>query len=333
MFTDFSVVDPVYGTDRFKEQLIAFKKAFTLARENKAELILGGDLFHKRGSVDVKIFNMVYDIIHQNNDIVTHILRGNHDSNTNSLKTESSIDTFNYIPNVTVYSNPYVFKQGDTQLVFLPYGDEIDDMKNFINQSLEDEKPKTSILIAHLGVEGATQGRYSHRLSGAFSYNDLHPEYFDFILLGHYHKRQMIADNPNHFYGGSFMQHNFGDEGQDKGYHLIDTDKKTTTFIPSEARKFLTIEGNNLPDNLEEVISDNFVRFQGDTNDVRAIENIRAQGVDIPNMRIELKRDYSKEARSGLDPTMSDYEIVEAYTKDKYPNATEIALECIREAM
>ena len=329
-FTDFSTPDEEYITSRFEEQILALGTVYKIAREHDATLIIGGDVFHRRGSVKTEVFNKVFETISGNSDIETYILRGNHDSVTNSLYTQTSLEPLNKLDNVYLFSEPYNLREepesGEVvNITFLPYGDEIEEMKEFINTTVETLKRTkgTNIFVGHIGLEGATQGKHSHRLSGAFGLGDLHPDFYDFILLGHYHKRQGInPKNPNHLYGGGFMQHNFGDEGQDKGVHLIDTEEMTTTFIPIDTPQFITIDGKNIPDNLEELIRNNYVRFVGNSEEVKAVDRLKdITDFDFSNIRVELQRDYNHEARMGLDATMTEEEIVRNYAEQKFPNS------------
>lgn len=334
-FVDFSKADGEYITTRFKEQIRALENVFSIARKKEAKIIIGGDVFHKRGAVKTEVFNKVFKVLSDNEDIETHVLRGNHDSTTNSLRTHSSITPFKSLPNVHIYNTPKQHVIDGVGFYFLPYGDEVEEMKEFIHSGDKVDSSDTNILVAHIGVEGATQGKHSHRLSGAFGYGDLRPDYFDYILLGHYHKRQQLSTEHNrHFYGGSFMQHNFGDEGQDKGVHFIDTDEGLVEFIPLETTKFVTIQGNNAPSNLEEIMANNFVRFLGSTDEIKVLQKLQETNKDLglDNIRIELQRDYTQEARMGLDASMSEEEIVKKFAQDKFPGAVEEALECLQEA-
>lgn len=333
-FTDFSTPDKEYITSRFREQIEALQKVFDIARENDATLIIGGDIFHKRGSVKTEVFNKVFELVERNYDVDVLMLRGNHDAVTNSLYTSSSIEPFGVLSNVTVINEPEVMNYPDsTRILFLPYGDETEEMKKFINEEAGKEKDRPTILVAHIGVEGASQGKHSHRLSGAFGYGDLAPEYFDYILLGHYHKRQLLGTNPKHLYGGSFMQHNFGDEGQDKGVHLIDSEEGTIDFIPIETTKFRTITTKDNIDDIEGILDSNFVRFIGSSNELKALDKLKdSDNGQLHKMRVELQRDYQQEARMGLDASMSEEDIVKAFAEQKFPDAIEEALECLQEA-
>ena len=73
---------------------------------------------------------------------------------------------------------------------------------------------------------------------------------FDYIALGHIHRHQVMNENPPMTYSGSLDRLDFGDEGDQKGFYLveIDTDAKTGKrkvsydFHPLEGRNFITIK-------------------------------------------------------------------------------------------
>lgn len=332
-FQEFAKPDVDFITDRFKAQLETLQKSFDIARENKAMMLIGGDLFHNRGSINTRVFNLTFEVFNRNQDVATIILRGNHDSVSNSLRTTASIEPLGALPNVEIVSEPTTVEFGDTKFLFMPYGDETEEMKQYI-QEFEPAKGK-NLFIGHIGLEGSLQGRGSHRLAGAFGLPDLRPDVFDYIMLGHYHKRQILGDNPNFIYGGNFMQHNFGDEGQEKGVHLVDTEKEHgIEFIPIKNKMFVTIDGNRLPDNLDELVENNYVRFIGTKEQVKAIEAIEGKTeMDFSNVRVELERNYQHEARMGLDSNMTELEITKQYMEAKHPEAVEEALECISEVI
>lgn len=332
-FTEFAKPNAEKVSDRFIAQLDTLQRTFDLARENKATLIIGGDLFHNRGSVGTKIFNLTFEVFVRNSDIPTLILRGNHDSVTNSLYTIASIEPLGALDNVTIISEPTIMDIEDTRYLFMPYGDEAEEMKEYIREYTPGEG--SNVFVGHIGLEGALQGKGNHRLAGAFGIKDLRPDVFDYILLGHYHKRQMVGENPNHFYGGNFMQVNFGDEGQVKGVHLVDTSQEHgAQFIELPNKMFFTINGDDLPEDLDEIMANNYVRFIGTKNQVKAIENLSTTTeLDFSSLRVEMVRDYTSEARLGIDTGMTEIEITKKYAEDKYPNAIDEALECLAEVL
>ena len=328
LFTNYAKPDDEFVNDRFKEQVEALQKVFDIAREEKAKVIFGGDLFHKRNSVDTRVYNKVFETFANNQDIKVYMVRGNHDAVSNSLYTDSSIDIFETLPNVevakTLRSEPLSSK---VQLTMCAYGDETEEIKEFIKDSYQEGK--VNILVAHLGVEGSLTGKGSHRLEGAFGYQDLQPELYDFILLGHYHRRQYFS-NPNHFYGGSLMQQSFSDEQEANGVHLIDTDKLTTTFIPINTRKFITVQGDNIPENIEELVEQgHFIRFIGTPEQAKALELDEVES----NVQVQMKKKYTVEKRIDSEVTDDPVTIASSYADKYYPEAKDKIVECLKEVL
>ncbi len=329
LFTNYAKPDDEFVNDRFKEQIEALQKVFDIAREEKADVIFGGDLFHKRNSVDTRVYNKVFEVLARNRDIDVYMLRGNHDSVTNSLYTSSSIEPIGYLPNVHIFSSPDTFSFTDVNLVFEPYGDETEEIKEHIKGSYDENK--TNILVAHLGVEGSLTGKGSHRLEGAFGYQDLLPNNYAFILLGHYHRRQYFT-NPNHFYGGSLMQQSFSDEQDSNGVHLIDTDKLTTEFIPINTRRFITIQGEDIPENFDQLIEeDNFIRVIGTANHAKVLE--MDESMKDKNVEVQIKKEYTVEKRIDSDVSDDPLTIASTYAKQYSPESEQEILECLKEVL
>lgn len=333
IFTEFSKTDDEYVTDRFREQMDILQKVFDIARREEAELVFGGDLFHKRGTIDVRVYNHVQRVFRKNTDIPTVLLRGNHDSTTNSLYTESSLEGFEIFPNVEVISTPKVLERDGYNLYGLPYGDEVVEMKQWLNeQELDNSKP--NVLVAHIGVDGAVTGKQSHRLEGAFTVADLRTQPWDMVLLGHYHRRQFLGGKGDILYGGNTIQNTFSDEGQGKGVFLIEVEKGKRVeadFIEIKSRPFITVTGNNVPDNMDKLLAESFVRFVGTADEAQAVRDIMTES-EATTVRIQVEKDYKTEARLSIDNTSSPEEIVKAYMSKFYPEATEVALDCLKEA-
>ena len=330
LFTNYAKPDEDYVNDRFKEQIEALQKVFDIAREEEATVIFGGDLFHKRNSVDTRVYNKVFETFANNQDIKVYMVRGNHDAVSNSLYTDSSIDIFETLPNVEVTkslrSEPLSSK---VQLTMCAYGDETEEIKEFIKKSYQEGK--VNILVGHLGVEGSLTGKGSHRLEGAFGYPDLLPDNYTFILLGHYHRRQYFK-NPNHFYGGSLMQQSFSDEQEANGVHLIDTEKMTIEFIPIHTRRFITIQGEDIPENFDQLIDeDNFIRLIGTSNHAKVLE--MDDSMKDKNVEVQIKKEYTVEKRIESDVSDDPLTIASTYAKQYSPESENEILECLKEVL
>jgi len=328
LFTDFSQPDTEYVNDRFKEQIQTLQKVFDIARDNNAKVIFGGDLYHKRNAVDTRVYNKVFETFANNQDIQVYMVRGNHDAISNSLYTQSSIDTFETLPNVEVTKSLRSESlSSKVQLTMCAYGDEVQEIKDFISKSYV--KDKVNILVAHLGVSGSLTGKGSHRLEGAFGYQDLLPEQYDFILLGHYHRKQYFQ-NPNHLYGGSLLQQSFSDEQESNGVHLIDTENLTTEYIPLDTRRFITIQGDNIPSNFDTLKENgHFLRVVGNQQQVKAMELENEE--DTKNIRMEVQKEFKVEKRIDNDVTDDPIEITKGFAKKYYPDSEKEILECIKE--
>jgi DNA repair exonuclease SbcCD nuclease subunit len=336
IFEDFAKPDPEFVNDRFRAQMDTLHKVFHIAIENNATVVFGGDLFHKRGKIDDIVFNSVYDVFAEYSNVKTHMVRGNHDSRTNQTVTEHWLKPFRHLPHVEVHDVPQIaFESNDGSELFIyaiPYSDDTVLLKQAIEQYADHakERPEThSLLVGHIGVDGSEVGRYSHRLEGAFKIGDLFPDVFDYVALGHYHKRQFLGGLDNVFYGGNTIQTSFSDEGQDKGVFLIDFEKGgKPEFIPIPNKKFITL--TSVPDDAQEIIDNNYVRFVIPQNLATEIEVFKEES---DNIRIEVQREYKTETRIEIGMESTEEQIVEAYTKEFYPEVTSLALDVLKEAM
>jgi exonuclease SbcD len=71
---------------------------------------------------------------------------------------------------------------------------------------------------------------------------------YDYIALGHIHKRQVLCEKPHIVYAGSLERLDFGDEGEEKGFYVIEIEQEDVNrsvryeFHKIDAREFLTLE-------------------------------------------------------------------------------------------
>jgi DNA repair exonuclease SbcCD nuclease subunit len=333
IFHEFAKADPEFVNDRFRAQIDTLKKVFEIARENGAILTFGGDLFHNRSKLEDVVFNAVFDVIAENSDIPTYLLRGNHDSKNNTTDSEHWLKAFRHLSHVTVIDKPemvYVNHDGeDLWLCGIPYSDDVaflkEKIEEFAQEVAKDDIP--SILMAHVGVDGSETGRYSHRLEGAFSVDDLKPALFTYVPLGHYHKRQFLGDRSNIFYTGNTIQTSFSDEGQEKGVMLMDTEEVEPEFIAIDNKLFITI--TQIDENTQDTVDNNYVRFVLPQDQAQEVEVYREAS---DNFRVEVQREYQIESRIGIGMDSTEEQIVEAYAQKHYPESAELAVEILKEA-
>lgn len=335
LFQEFSKVDAEYGSDRFRTQCNALETVLDVADGKNHIVVFLGDLFHKRGAVDTLVMNHILRIFAKYSDVPILMIRGNHDSKTNSLYSESSLEAFKFMKNIKVVDTPELVSTRHAEFLCIPYGDEVDYMKEVLADGIS-KLTKPGFILAHVGVDGASTGKESHRLEGAFGTADFQADNPNVtaVLLGHYHKRQFLGGHNNMLYCGNTVQTSFSDEGQEKGMYHVNgfTKGSEIEFQAIDAPMFLTIDGNNVPDNIEELLEKHYVRFIGTSSQIKAVQTA-IESTGTTNIRVMEKKDYDTEARIAITPKSTPEEVTKAYARQYFPKAEGVALECLKEAL
>lgn len=344
--------------DRSLASIQAVAQAFDIAIEKHTHLISVGDLFDKRGTLDVRLVNRVADLFKEKvpqlaKGCNVYLLAGNHDQIDNSDVPENSLKWLQYFstPDHQVYVIDTVqdFAIDDVvDIAFLPYSENVKASKEQLAQlvkTLQVTSHPIKLLFAHIGVEGAVDGGlYTHRLGGAYGVGDLYPDVFDKIMLGHYHRRQALGTTKQTdpkdsqvLYVGSTSQKSFSDEGQDKGVDLITCSAKMGVkddFIVLESKQFLTIDladqkyAKMSEQELTNLMSQYYVRvILHDSKEAKQLQ--KAANQDDIKVAISLQEEQKSANRLGIKVTDSDSKIVKEYAQKYYPEATDTALKVL----
>ena len=110
-----------------------------------------------------------------------------------------------------------------------------------------------AVLTGHVTINGATTGTERSMMLGqdhTLLPSAVHKPQLDYVALGHIHRHQVLRDNPMVVYSGSLQRVDFSEEGDTKGFCVIDLDPlappgqrmRDFRFEPVQARPFLTIE-------------------------------------------------------------------------------------------
>jgi DNA repair exonuclease SbcCD nuclease subunit len=227
------------------------------ACRNGCEMMLvAGDMFNVRGSLRPSVLNSAVACLEYAAGYMPVVfIPGNHDME-DFKGGPTAVDTFEALNHVYVMGGPSVMALRDITIVGVPYQNNLEEFTK-VAKGIPERKP--DIIMCHQGIDSlAPKGVPAHgftveAMQGVFG-NDVP------IVCGHYHKPGQDA---NVIQIGAPLQHNFGDEGQQRGYWVIDLDPTDGAWgfefrDISLAPKFITVtEGMEAP-----IIDGDFVRVK-----------------------------------------------------------------------
>jgi len=264
--------------------------AYCADPNNHVDLVLfGGDLFHVRKNISVAAFNEVYAALSQfaANDIPLVLIHGNHDQaskdgSVNSIKTFHSmahvIERPGWLELRGRWGDPY-------SILGVPYTENIEHLKDIVN--IPNPEPLApSILLAHLGVQGAKVGAdFVYATPYDAKVEDLNCGAFDRVYLGHYHMHQQLASNA--WYIGAPLQHNWGDKHQWRGFLVYNTDTKSHEKVDLKSPKFVEIDNTSL--NMDtSLYSDDFVKIVDSSTDSWSKTRIEEERIRLGARSLEI---------------------------------------------
>lgn len=294
--------------------------------------VCAGDLFNTRGKVSTLVFNETFSVCKEFSESGIHLIlvAGNHDDIDNSDEPQSSLRPLSEIFNVSVVEKcSTLMSNGNIRIHCAPYSKNTQIIKDYIS-SIEKEEGVIDILVAHLGVSGATVGSKEYPMQDAYAVSDLRPDFFKYVVLGHYHDRQVLPGTTNSFYTGSPVPHTFGDT-PDKGFYIVDTDKRwDIDFVPIPSPEFHTVDSSITDEELHRHLErGNYLRAQISESEVELFEQRIPNGLKY---KIDLQREYVKETRVDIQVGMSFEQIISKYADELNPSAKDIGLQILSEA-
>lgn len=276
-------IDSATGvSSRLNDFLTALDRLVDYAVEEQVDLVLFcGDAYKSREPSQTQQRELAKRVSRLSAaGIPLFLLVGNHDlPNAAGRATSTEIFETLAIDNVHVAGRPDVHRistrSGDLQIVSLPWLRRStlltrDDTRELdieqITQRLEGiltgiindgvvrlDPTVPAILAAHVWVANAVPGSEKSMTLGqehTLLLSNVTSPAFDYVALGHIHKRQVLAENPPVVYSGSLERIDFGEEADDKGFYVIDIEpstngdrrKVTYRFHPLAGRRFLSVK-------------------------------------------------------------------------------------------
>lgn len=192
------------------------------------QIIQLGDLFDRRKYVNFYTLKRSREYFFDKlveYDIKMDVFVGNHDTyfkNTNEVNSPELL-LQDYIDWVRVFSDPTDIELDGTLMTLLPWvcSGNYDQCMDHIKQT------EAQILFGHLELAGFEMHRGAVNDHGM----DTKPfDKFDMVMSGHYHHK---SSRGNIHYLGTPYEMTWSDCGDQKGFHIFDTETRELTFIPN----------------------------------------------------------------------------------------------------
>lgn len=188
--------------------------------------------------------------------VETHIIVGNHDmyyKDTHEVNALREVVDGRY-HNINVHDTPSVINIDGLDIQLMPW---ITDSNR--NESYEAiTKPKASILMGHLELNGFTMHR------GQISDHGLDRklfENFDAVYSGHYHHRSTIG---NISYIGAFGEYTWHDYNDPRGFSVLNTETRVLDFIQNPYKMFRIAKYDDVtnPEMIEKIQNTDFSKYK-----------------------------------------------------------------------
>lgn len=203
-------------------------------------VVILGDFFDKRRDIhfetlDVAVKTFINPI--RERDLSTHFIIGNHDTvfrNTNSL---NSIETLIFpTKHMHFYPETSIVNFDNHEVLMVPWIHE----GNMEHTLKIISKTTATTVFGHLELSGFLMYKNTEAQEGIDSKIF---DKFERVFSGHYHTRSVTK---NIMYLGCQYEMCWADEGDQKGFHVFDTDTKKITFVENPVTSFLKIFYNDV---------------------------------------------------------------------------------------
>lgn len=322
-FKPYATILPNGMNSRLADAINCIKQIHEHAVALGADLVLfGGDMFHVRKTISVQAFNAVYQEMSKFavDKIPVALIHGNHDQ-ADKAGDQYSIYAFSSFLHVVDKPGWLLLNGADHKQTYaimaVPYMEDVDHLKSITAEQCPYQDVH-KIFLGHMGIQGAVVGS-DFVYPGLYDpkIQDLRPEQFDAVYLGHFHKHQQLAKNA--WYIGAPFQHNWGDREDSRGFLIYDTETKTHERILLKYPKFVQVTDKDVEESdthgADLCEPDSFVRVLShtawsETQREEYRKHINARSLEI----VPPKRDQAPVPnRLQVDPTVATSELLERY--------------------
>ena len=243
-FSEYHKIDPVTGLNQREQDFYnAWEQVIKDILEIKPDVVVhAGDLFHTSRPTNRAIRIALFSL-QQINDagIPFVVISGNH--STPRIQTTGSIfESIDLYPNVfAAYQGKYErFRIDNVDFHCVPHCSLSDDLEKAFNAIEIQSSSDYNILVTH----GAWSSKNMYSMG---EFNEQHlpdPEIirnvtFDYIALGHYHRRIDVKENA--CYSGSTERTSFNEYNSTNGYLVIDLEKHKKEYFQIKTRPMIKL--------------------------------------------------------------------------------------------
>ena len=308
-------------------------------------VVIGGDLFHKRGVQYTQPYNLVVNALakFKRHDIAVLIVDGNHDHADRAGRVHV-VQALRAAELVQSISPAYGFENwhlssDDSSDELVITGLAYCDGRALFDERLAQAEVEYQleydgvdrIYVCHHGFAGARVGSaleymVKEEIDAAKAFKSYD---YDMVFSGHYHQRQLIAREPDMMYIGSPLEHMRGDSGPNpKGFIVYDSTTKAHEVITLNRPRFVTLTQADLDAKRYDEVKGNFidVRYEGlakspaDTNAM--FRKLGARGVHLVPVR---KTRATATSRLDVDLTTDRTTLLTEYIKHAKPTDLDAA--------
>lgn len=193
------------------------------------DVIIAGDLFHDRVSLNIDVLNEVYDLLlkAKTEDQNWYCLCGNHDMFLKNSWKFNSLHIFEKV--INIIEDVRLIEIAGASFYILPfvhYESEYMRILSELDIKRAKDGAKTSVLLTHIGVKGATLNHCF--LLKNWSVVEFENCGFTRVFTGHFHCHQELGKV---VYPGSPIPFNFDEGTTEHGFLVYDTETDSYKFI------------------------------------------------------------------------------------------------------